>query len=193
MYRYISSESCSQFDSLPRTSLLRHSQASAVPCTALLLERLATVRDGESGGGADPHLDLESGLLRNLAALLASPSMCGEAVSEFLDLASFEWLLTRIVPKGPVSVVLAAIDLVAALASHAQLDGLALRHGAELNYRLCVIVGATSSIMGTEAASSFSSSSDSHSALSRSAQRILRRRAEHALALLDALGRRDAA
>ena len=40
-------------------SAIRHSQASAVPCTALLLERLAAVRDGESGGGADPHLDLE--------------------------------------------------------------------------------------------------------------------------------------
>ena len=69
-----------------------------------------------------------------------------------------------------------------------------MRHAAELNARLCVIVGATSSsLLGTEAASSFSSSSDSHSQLSRSAQRILRRRAEHALALLDALGRRSAA
>ena len=47
--------------------------------------------------------------------------MCGEAVGEFHDLASFEWLLTRIVPKGPVSVVLSAIDLVVTLASHAQL------------------------------------------------------------------------
>ena len=153
-------------------SALRFAQASVVPCSALLLEHLGALR----GADAEPHLELETALLRNLAELIAAPSLCSETLREILDLASFEWLLARLVAvRTLASVAVAAVDVVIAMAECSLITTLVATHRESLEARLRAVVGG-----GCGGGGSGGGGGGGGGAVGT----LLCRRAEHAIALL---------